>query len=224
MVSKLFITIVMIFVLISVAIVFVVSNPAFNQLDVSGLKAGNVFKFSIKGFSEVNDENASASIPARFLELNMTEWYTVTVTSVSGPDVTFNTTWHFINGTENQNIGKVNVLTGVNNGILWAIYPKNLGLNDLVRPEGTDGAIVNQTESRNYPSGNRETNIMTMQQGFVDADDPTLSRSYDDYLYVHFDKAAGMLVELRDMKIYSDPQVILTLEWQLLDSNVWAVT
>jgi hypothetical protein len=223
MVSKLFITIVMIFVVISIAIVAVVSNPALNQLDVSGLKVGNVFTFSIKGYTEVGEANASASIPASYSDLNMTEWYRVTITSVSGADITFNTTWHFINGTEYENIGKVNLLTGEDNGILWAIYPKNLNLNNLVSPQGSDGAIVNETETRTYKSGARETNIITFTQSRVDADDPTLTRSYDEYTYVHFDRATGMLVELRDMQIYNDPEVMLTIDWQLVDSNVWVV-
>ncbi len=48
-------------------------------------------------------------------------------------------------------------------------------------------------------------------------------RTFDDYLYVHFDGATGMLVELKDMRVYSDPQVILTTQWELVDSNVWVV-
>ena len=222
MVRKLYVTITILFISLALALAAVLSTQTPTQADVSGLKAGNVFTYSIKGFSEVSDENASASIPAGYSDLNMTEWYRIVITSVSGPEVSFNTTWRFINGTEIENIGNVNILTGEDNQIFWAIYPKNLKLNDLVSPEGSDGAIVNQTETRNYKSGERETNIMTLQTQFAGTSDPT--RIYDDYLYVHFDKATGMLVELRNIQLYNDPQVILTIDWELRDSNVWAIS
>jgi hypothetical protein len=62
---------------------------------------------------------------------------------------------------------------------------------------------------------------MTVQNEFPDTTNP--SRVFDDYTYVHFDKTTGMLVELKDMQVYNDPQVILTYEWVLIDSNAWAV-
>jgi len=220
MVSKIFITIVIFFVSVAVAIAAILATQTPTANAVPGVIAGNTFTYSIKGYSVLNDENASA--PASFSELNMTDWYRVTITSVSGPEVQFNTTWHFTNGTEVENTGKVNVLTGEDNHIFWAIYPKNLKLNDLVSPSGSDGVIVNETETRTYKSGDRGTNIITLQNQFVDTSDPGL-RTCDVYLYVHFDEATGMLVELRDMRIYSNPQVILTTDWVLADSNVWAV-
>jgi len=32
-----------------------------------------------------------------------------------------------------------------------------------------------------------------------------------------------MMVELRDTKVFGDPQVVLTNEWKLIDSDVWDV-
>jgi hypothetical protein len=62
---------------------------------------------------------------------------------------------------------------------------------------------------------------MTLQNEFPDASNP--ARVYADYLYVHFDKITGMLVELKDMQLYNSPEVILTYEWVLIGSNVWTV-
>ena len=221
MAKKLFTIIVILTISLIIALAAILSNQTPTETVVTGVVAGNVFTYDIKGYSVINEANAT--IPESFSELNMTEWYRVTITSVSGPDVSFNTTWRFVNGTEIENMGNVNVLTGEDNRIFWAIYPANLTLNDLVSPSGSDGLIVNQTEIKTYKDGPRDTNIITLQTRFVDADDPTLSRTYDDYLYVHFDRVTGMLVELRDMKLYTDPQVILTIDWELIGSNVWAV-
>ncbi len=187
---------------------------------VPGVALGNIFTYSIKGNAVLTSENAS--IPENFYVINMTAWYRVTITNVTGPEVHFNTTWHLVNGTEIENVGYVNVLTGSDNQIFWAIYPANLKVNDYVSPGGSDGAIVNETETRTYASGTRETNIMTLQNQLFDSSNP--ERTYDDYIYVHFDKATGMLVELRDMKVYSDPGVILTTEQVLVSTNVWAVS
>jgi hypothetical protein len=185
-----------------------------------GVAAGNYFTYRIIGISDLIGENASS--PASFSEINMTDWYRVTITSVSGSEVEFNTTWRFANGTEIERTGYVNVATGDDNQVFWAIYPANLKLNDYVSPQGSDNTIVNDTETRTYASGTRQTNIMTLQNEFVDTSDPAL-RTCDDYMYVHFDRATGMLVELRDMRVYSDPEVILTTEQVLIDSNVWTV-
>jgi hypothetical protein len=220
MVSKLFITIVIFFVSVSIAIAAVLETQTPDATTRPGVVAGNVFTYSIKGYSTVIGDNGS--VPDSFSQLNMTDWYRVTITSVSGPEVQFNTTWRFTNGTEIENTGNVNVVTGNDNKAFWAIYPANLRLNDLVSPGGSDGQIVNQTETRTYKSGNRDTNVMTLQNRFGDTSDPAM-RTFDDYLYVHFDGATGMLVELKDMRVYSDPQVILTTQWELIDSNVWVV-
>lgn len=221
MVNKTLVGIVAVLVLITAALwaVLATQTPP-TDTAVPGVVTGNMFTYSIKGYTELIGENASA--PESYSEINMTDWYRVTITSVSGPMVNFNTSWHFTNGTEIENTGYVNVSSGDDNKVFWAIYPTNLTLNYYVSPAGTDGAIVNETEIRTYASGPRDTNIMTLQRSFVDTTDPN-GRTVDDYLYVHFDKATGMLVELKDMRLYSDPEMILTTQWELIDSNVWAV-
>ena len=222
MVNKTLITIIIGLVALSLGLwAIVATQTPPSPAAVPGVAAGNVFTYSIKGYAALTVENAS--IPQSFSELNMTDWYRITITNVTGPEVQFNTTWRFTNGTEIENMGNVNVLTGADNKIFWAIYPANLTLNDYVSPGGSDGAIVNQTETRTYKSGERETNVMSLQNQFVDTSDPDL-RTVDDYIYVHFDRSTGMLVELRDMRLYSDPEIILTTEQVLVSSNVWLVS
>jgi len=217
--KKLIITIVMLVIAVSIAIAAILSVQRPAETVVTGVVAGNTFTYDLKSYITVNEDNVT--LPQGASEYNNTEWYRVTITSVSGPTVSFNTTWHFVNGTEIENTGYVNVLTGEDNKVFWAIYPANLTVNQLVSPQGTDGNYVNETETRSYASGGRVTSIMALQNEFHDASNPT--RVYADYLYVHFDKITGLLVELKDMQLYNSPEVILTYEWLLTGSNVWTV-
>jgi hypothetical protein len=222
MVRKLFVAVLVLIISVIVVLATIFATQTPTEAAITALRAGDVFTYDIIGFASVNDTNVT--IPERFLELNMTEWYRVTVASVSGPELSFNTTWRFINGTEIENSNKINLVTGINNPAFWAMYPANLTTRSLVRPEGSDGVFVNETETRNYKGGARETNIISLQNQFVDTDDPTQSRTYYDYLYVHFDRQTGVLVELRNLKVYSSPEVILTVLWELKASNVWSIS
>jgi hypothetical protein len=188
---------------------------------VSSLAPGDTFTYGIKGYADIIEGNAT--IPASFSELNKTDSYQLTVTNVNGGQISYNTTWRFINGTERNTQATVDILTHIDDSNFWAIYPSNLTLNSFVRPLGNDGTIVNQTETRTYNYGPRTTNVMSLVNEFVNTNDPTLSTTFNDYLYVHFDKITGMLVELKEIKIYSDPQIVLTVDWQLQYTNVWSV-
>ncbi len=217
--KKLIITIVILIIAVSIAIAAILSVQGPAETVVTGVVAGNTFTYDLKSFATVNEDNVT--LPQGASEYNNTEWYKVTITSVSGPTVSFNTTWHFVNGTEIENTGYVNVLTGEDNKVFWAIYPANLTVNQLVSPQGTDGNYVNETDTRSYTNGDRVTCIITLQNEFPDASNP--ARVYDDYLYIYFDKITGMLVELKDIQLYNSPEVILTYDWVLIDSNVWTV-
>jgi hypothetical protein len=196
--------------------------PQTSSAVASGLKAGDTFTYSMIGIAELGNENVT--IPDNFKEVNMTDYYRVTVTSVDGPNVQFNVTWSFTNGTVYDRTGKVNVETGVDSQEFWAIYAANLTKGSPVRPAVTSGATVNDTQTRTYRNGDRQTNILQMQGEFYNTEDLTYSQICNEYTYVYFDSQTGMLVELKDMKVYSDPQIILTVEWKLIDSNVLQVS
>jgi hypothetical protein len=221
MVKKAFITIVIMAVAFIIVVGVILANQTPAENTVSSLKAGNVFVYDVRGYATLIDENVT--IPQGILELNMTESYSVTITTVTGPEVSFNTTWRLTNGTIIDNTGKVNLLNGEDNGVFWTIFRANLTLNTLVTPEGSDGLIVNSTEDRAYKASSRATNVISLENEFVDVDDPTLSRTYYSYFDTRFDKITGMMVELRDTKVFGYPQVVLTNEWKLIDSDVWDV-
>lgn len=215
-----------ILVVIIVALAFIIlsaSQP--NQGAVPGVKEGNEFIYDIRGSWSSND--ADVMMPEAFSQLNMTEWYKITVMEVSGPEVTIDAVWRFTNGTEFKGTGVVNVETGIYSPTegFWAIYGANLRANDRTRPLGPDRTTVNETITTNYGAGGtRETNRVSLIREYVDADDPTLSTTWTEYININFDRNTGMLVELLDMSVYNNPQQTLIISWKLRESNVWTVS
>ena len=202
----------------------IVTNLGSTSDVVAGVKNGDEFTYDLKGYYSSNDPAETA--PVSLLDINMTEWYKITVTSVVGPEVTIDTTWRFSNGTELTGTGNVNVETGIHYPTegFWAIYAANLKANDFTRPNGPDRSTINETSTRDYASGTRETNRISLVQEAYDADDPTYTRTWTETTTTNFDKQTGMLVELRDTNVYKNPDITLTLLWTLIDTDVWAVS
>ncbi len=223
--KKLYISIFILIVLVAatLAAVFAFQPAPTTETNTpkSGLKVGDHFTYNMTGVSELGDPNATT--PTNFYDVNMTDYYKVTITAVENPVVSFNVEWLFKNGTKLDRSGQVNIETGISQEF-WAIYEANLTIGKPTRSAIPTGAVVNMTESSGYKDGNRTTNVLQMQGQFYDSADPTYTKTYTDYSYVHFDRLTGMLVELKDIKIYSDPAIILTVEWKLVDSNVWAIS
>jgi hypothetical protein len=211
-------------VIVIVIVAFVIYTSLGSQGEtgvVPGVRVGDEFTYSINGFFSSNDPNATA--PEGFMELNMTEWFKVLVTDVSDQDVTVSTTWRFTNGTELNATSSINVDTGIpypTNGF-YPIYAANLKANDYIRPHGPDRSTINETSNRQYASSTRQTNRRTISIPAYDENDP--SRTWIETPTIYFDKQTGMLVELRDVNVYTNPQMTLTVLWKLMDTNVWKV-
>ena len=181
---------------------------------------GDVFTYELEGLWEPNDPNATIS--DTILQLNMTEWYRVTITNVSDPEILIHTVWRFKNGTEIEGEGKVDIETGISSGGFYAIYAANLKAGESTHPMGFDQVTINSTVIREYPGGTRETNRLILAAQFYNVNDPT--RLYNDYRTIQFDKQTGMMVEFRNQNIYNNPKMTETILWKLRDSNVWTVT
>ena len=219
-----------IFIAILVVVIVILAFVIFSGLQsdpgaVPGVNEGDEFIFDIRGFWSSND--LDTIMPETFSQINMTEWYKIIVTEVSGPEVFIEVTWRFTNGSESKGIGAVNVETGIYsppNGF-WAIYGSNLKTNDRIRPLGPDRATVNETLTSNYRAGGtRETNRVSLIHEYYDADDPTYSTTWTEYININFDRKTGMLVDLLDMSVYTNPQQRLTIVWTLRESNVWTIS
>ena len=190
-----------------------------------GLHVGDEFTYDIKGFWSSQDPEVTPS--ESFFELNMTEWFKVTVTEVSEEEVSINTIWLFNNGTEVKSTSTINLETGITypSEGFWAIYAPNLREGDYIRPIGPDRSTINETQTEDYGAGvTRETNLVSVMQQSYDANDPTYTRTLTEYTNTHFDRQTGMLVELRYTSVYTNPDITLTAVWTITDTNVWTIS
>jgi hypothetical protein len=213
--------------IIIIIVTFVVFTHLGLQSDlvaVPGVKGGDYFTYDIKSFWISPDPDVTPE--EDFLEINQTEWFKVSVIEVSGAEVSINTIWRFNNGTELERTGTMNVEAGIyypTDGF-WAIYATNLKAGDYVRPFGLDRSTVNKTSSTQYAGGSRETNRISLVQEAYDANDPTYTRTWIEYRTVYFDRQTGMLVELRDINVTTNPDLTETIVWTIVDTNVWAIS
>ena len=211
---------------ILVVIIIVVAFMVYAYLGSHrGLNVGDEFTYAIKGFWSSQDPDVTPS--ESFFELNMTEWFKVTVTAVSDTEVSINTTWLFNNGTEVKATSNTNLETGITypSEGFWPIYAPNLKAGDYIRPIGPDRSTINETQTRDYGAGvTRETNLVSLMQESYDANDPTYTRTLTEYTNTHFDKQTGMLVELRYTSVYTNPELRLTALWTIRDTSVWTIS
>lgn len=185
----------------------------------AGVAPGNEFTYKLQAIFSSSD--SSVQVPANIQQLNLTDWYKVTITAVSGADVTLNTTWRFTNGTEINRVGHVNLETSIYDGDFWAVFASNLNPNDLIRPLGPGRITLNETVNRGYPGGERMTNHLSIDATYYNSNDA--SKTYVDYTSIYFDKQTGMLVQLQDQSVYNTPDYTITIIWEITDSNVWTV-
>jgi hypothetical protein len=186
-----------------------------------GVNVGDTFTYKLTGISVLG--SADAVTPSYLSDYNNTDYYKVTITGINGSVVSFDTVWQFTNGTAVQNSEWVDLSTGADNGDFWAIYAPNLNVNNLLRPKGFDTLIVNSTDTQTYTSSTRTRNFWSIDNIFVDINDPTGNTMREDYMYVYFDKQTGMLTTLTNVQQYNNPGLELIITWQLTNSTVWGV-
>ncbi|MCL2642121.1 MAG: hypothetical protein FWD52_01190 [Candidatus Bathyarchaeota archaeon] len=220
MLKKKYLVIIAFIVLLVAIIAAIYTVQPFSPKEKIGVKAGDVFTYQMTGAADV--PSSDIAIPENYLDVNRTDYYRVEITNVEYPFVTYIETTQFKNGTSFSSEGTLNVENGANTNVggFWGIFIVNLEKGKLARPAVTDGITVDSTETRSYQDGDRPTNFLRAEGEFYDVEDPTFSRTYNAYTYMYVDKQLGILVELKDIQIYSEPQIMLTTEWKLVNSNV----
>jgi hypothetical protein len=184
---------------------------------------GDYFTYSITGSSDL--ESLDATVSPGFDQYNQTDYFKVTITSVTGSNVSIDTLWAFKNGTQvsgQQTIDLSNGQESVTNGF-WAIYSSNLKVGNLLRPTGTDKLTVNMTDTKAYADSSRQRNFWFIENEFFDVNDPTHNTLRDDYTGVYFDKQTGMLETLNNISAFNNPLKTEAITWKLVSTNVWAV-
>jgi hypothetical protein len=178
-----------------------------------GVSQGNIFKYDTKGYW--TSTNASATVPASWAELNQTEWYQATISSVTGTTVSIKTVQHFFNGTEIPQDQLIDVGIGVGGSLL--VYASNLQFGDKLYPSSSLPWTINETVQRTYGSGERATNHIEVRMN-----------NLEDYVYrytsLYFDRSTGILVDAYFEDVLTQtPDQTFSRTIKITESNVWTV-
>ncbi|MBN1245313.1 hypothetical protein JXA31_06940 [Candidatus Bathyarchaeota archaeon] len=184
------------------------------ETSVVGVSQGNIFEYDI--VSQWNSVLTDTT-PATLIQLNQTEWIRITVTEVSGALITNQVTTHYRNGTETNSDSTCDIETGDLTGEGPPFIGANLAKNDLVNPAASEPWYVNETVTRNYEDGPRETNHLRIESTGTSETVGEFTNIYDYY----FDKSTGVLVEYTSEFSYSGLESITRSK--LISSNVWLV-
>ncbi|MCL1976890.1 MAG: hypothetical protein FWG55_02100 [Candidatus Bathyarchaeota archaeon] len=183
----------------------------------AGVKAGDVFTYQLTGFVE---SYTDFSIPENFVDINQTKYYRVEITKVDVPIVSYTVSWQFNNGTNFSYDGMINLENGLCSGHYWDIYAADLLEGSLSRPNSSEEPIISETQLKPYPNGDREINFLRSEYELYNPADLTYTEMCYVYNYVYFDKQTGMMVEYKSMEIYNSPEIMLTVEYKLVSSNI----
>ncbi len=180
-----------------------------------GVSKGDYFYYKTYGAYTSNLPNLTLKIPQ--FEYNNTAWLRITVANVSSLVVDQAYTLHFKNGSEstfsfqtNLNPQNESALKFTQKGV--PICAANLKAGD---PLPTVQLTINKTVIWAYPSGSRETNLVTWNCS-------------DDWGSCYFDRETGVLVELCRTHEFVNKAtgefVQKTDVLRLVGTNRWVVT
>jgi len=184
------------------------------QPRVVGVSVGDWFKY---GDITVNWSSDDPNATSPHLVWNVTEWMSISVEDVSGTNITFQSTWRYINGTEETPRGHIDIDTGDGNMTFSAISA-NLNANDTIYSTST--MKIDETIIRTYPDSTRDTNhLNTTTESNVTGFYQYLSMN------LYWDRSSGISVETAlestiQAEGYTTTMSILV---RITESNVWVV-
>ena len=189
----------------------------------STLSVGDTFTYKLSGSTVLGSSDVIA--PAEFMQYNDTDYYQVTVTAIEGSQVNLETTWQFKNGTQLTSPQVIDLSTGATAELaeFSYLYPSNLNVTDKIYPNETGNLAVNTTSTQKFADSTRTINSWSTEDQYMNTADQTGNTMRYDYITVNFDKQSGMLVSLTRIEFFTNPEIQLTITWQLTDTNVWAV-
>jgi hypothetical protein len=183
-----------------------------------GVSVGSTATYGNVNF-DWSSSDPSATPPAEWIGLNGTSWFRGTIENIAGTNVTISALLHYSNGTEDTEVGWVDVDTGEGNNTLF-LTSANLNVSDPIYTTGSySGFTINETIPMTYPGGSRPTNHVnvTMKES-----SELVNVSLSMNLY--WDKATGVLTQL---SMISNQTMTYTTNYsvsmQLTDSSVWVV-
>jgi hypothetical protein len=206
---------IMLLSLISAFLLFALVVGASAQTRTVGVSVGNKFRYSPTVNWSSTDPNAT--LPSFLVDANNSQWAEFTITAVSGTNITIQGTTHYKNGTEVTMGGWVDVDTGIGDNITTLLISANLAKGDSIYNSSQyTTTTINETSSRTYTSGPRDTNHLSLT---ASGQGQTANTNY------YWDKSTGVFVEvLRD---YTNQTGGYTTFWsediQIVSSDLWIV-
>ena len=201
------------------------------QTRVPGVKSQDYLTYSLVAYW--HSDNASQPVPESLIQVNQTLDYKVMISGVlNNVNVTATHTWDFKNGTTVPYLIAIDVESGTPYYLSGAQPPfegivgANLKAGDLLHPAGNDSVTVNQTITRNYADGPRDTNIVDLssplQNQTLDSNNQTVYTTIGNQDVTYFlDKATGVLVEQNTTLVSFVPSETATVLWTLKETNLW---
>lgn len=189
----------------------------------SPLAVNDTFTYKLEGSTVLG--SADVVTPKEFMQYNDTDYYQVSITGISGTQISLNTVWQFNNGTQSRSAQVIDLSTGRiadTNGFSY-LYLSNLNVSDLLYPKGTVKLIVNSTSTQTFAESSRQINNWSEEDQFIDSSDSSGNTIRNDFITVYFDKQTGMLENLTRIEFFTNPQIELITTWQLTSSNAWAI-
>jgi hypothetical protein len=181
---------------------------------VPGVSPGNTFTYDFSAFFW-NYTNPNAAPPADLVELNKTESIRITITQVSGSMVLMNITSRFENGTETPpSEDFVDIMSGASVKAFGLIVSPKLATNNVVYPYGTINFTINDTMTRTYSFGVRETAHSSVNT----TDVVGTVYAFDD---LYFDGETGVMLEWYAEQVQtSSPNEKTAVLWKIKEFDL----
>jgi hypothetical protein len=183
-----------------------------------GVSVGNTATYGNVNF-DWSSNDPSATPPAEWIGLNGTAWFRGTIENIAGTNVTISALLHYNNGTEDTELGWVDVDTGEGNMTLF-LTSANLNVGDPIYTTGDYSDLtINETIPMTYPGSQRQTNHVNV----------TMEESSEFFnvslsMNLYWDQETGVLTQ---MSIISNETTTYTTNYsvsmQLTDSSAWVV-
>jgi hypothetical protein len=207
---------------------------ALAQARIVGVTEGEWYKHS-EITVEWNTNDTSATFPPSgwewIEEWNQTEWMTSNVATITSTNITALITQHFKNDTEKTRIGWIDIDTGNSSQLTnetmdmaFMYISANLEENNTIYTTGYySNWKINETITRIYPDGTRNTNHINITYGYSYSNAITFYYYYSMNYY--WDRNTGILVEWTIQSTNHTNQYLTTwsVTSKITESNIWTV-
>lgn len=188
-----------------------------------GVNVGDCFKYDLD--YNWSSDNQSATIPEDIEQMLLFAWSNISITDISGSIITYTGTACFKNGTEVTNNQPATYDINVGESFSNALFiSPNLGANDLALATGDPflgNLIINETVTKTYPDGTRETNHFSIAN-----ENTTNGKTDFASIDLYWDRASGVMVEMSANLTTCENGYTTTMIMSMLldETNIWEIS